>query len=118
MKWESFVSEQAIIWQHMLQSWLVNNNNHPFIVVRYEKLEEKTTTELLKLLKFLDVPYSVTKLTKVKWMEGVKTTTDAFGAENLKGVNVVIKKSAKMLSIHPHTKHIDLTSYLMTEENG
>lgn len=117
MKWEDFVSNQAIVWQQMIQSWLVNNNNHSIIVVRYEKLEEKTTTELLKILKFLAVPYSVTKLTKVKWMEGVKTTSDAFDADTMKSVNLVIEKSAEMLSIHSHTKHIDLTSYLMTEES-
>ena len=118
MRWEDFVSKQAVIWQQMLQSWLINNNNHSIIVVRYEKLEEKTTTELLKILKFLTVPYSVTKLTKVKWIEGANVPSNAFDAETQNSVNLAIKKSAEMLSYHSHTKHIDVTSYLMTGEVG
>ena len=42
----------------MIRNWLVNNRNHPVLVVKYEELKQNTLQEVLRMLNFLKVPYS------------------------------------------------------------
>lgn len=113
LDWDSFVCEQALSWQQTLKKWLVDSKNHSIMVIRYEELEIHTRKELLKILKFLDVSYSVTKLVGVQWADGggLMGELDALEPHHVECVNTAIRKSAETLSAH---RHIDLMIYQRT----
>lgn len=46
-------------------AWVSNNHNHPVLVVMYEDLKKDTLTELKRMLDFLQVPYSRSRLIEV-----------------------------------------------------
>jgi hypothetical protein len=109
LDWESFVCERALAWQKMLTSWLTPHQS--VMVVQYEELETHTRKELLKILKFIGAPYSVTKLIGVQWPEegaGIDEGMEDFQVQLLECVNLAITKSEKALFM---TKNTDLTSY-------
>lgn len=60
------------VWQETVYAWLVNNMNHPVLVVEYEDLKQHTKRELERILDFLQVPYSAQQLEKVV-REGYRT---------------------------------------------
>ena len=109
--------DQALTWQRMLENWIVpHSKNHSVMVLQYEELQTHTRKELLKILKFLDVPYSINKLVKLQWtepeMEEIRERKeDVFNADQLDCVNMAIKKSSETLSHHLHASHINLTVY-------
>lgn len=96
-----------------MESWLIRNQNHSVLVVRYEELATRTRRELLKVLRFLDAPYSVSKLVGVQWTEGGpgEMRGDVFKDSPLECVTAAIKKCEEMLSVSLHSRNIDLTSY-------
>ena len=101
-------------WQKMLENWLVpSNKNHSVLVVRYEDLETHPKKELFKIMKFLNTPYSVTKLVGMEWNEAwgdVNEGMDTFEAHHIECVNLAITRSAETL-IHTQVKNVDLASY-------
>lgn len=114
LNWERFVCEQARVWQKMLETWLVpSNKNHSVMVVRYEDLETHPKKELFKIMKFLNAPYSVTKLVGVEWNEmwsDVSEEMDSFEAHHVECVNLVIARSMETL-MHTQAKNVELASY-------
>lgn len=113
LDWDSYVCEQALSWQQTLTSWLVDSRNLSVMVIRYEELESHTKKEMLKILKFLDASYSITKLVGVQWMDGKETVRglDDFEAHHVECINTAIRKTAEKLSAH---RHIDLLVYQRT----
>ena len=54
-----------MIWERTVLAWVSNNHNHPVLVVKYEDLKKDTLTEVKRMLDFLQVPYSESRLTEV-----------------------------------------------------
>ena len=46
-------------------AWVLNNHRHPVLVVKYEDVKNDTETEIAKMLNFLQVPYSRSRLREV-----------------------------------------------------
>ena len=94
-------------------SWLRDNKNHPVLVIRYEELRKNTQRELSKMLDFLHVPFSTTKLDKVRWKENDNGDFGNFKFTDTQQnyVNSVIQKTAEVLSMHSLTKDINLANY-------
>ena len=63
--WNNFVHEQAVIWEQTVLAWIINNHNHPVLIVKYEDVKKNTQTELRRMLNFLQVPYSSSRLKEV-----------------------------------------------------
>ena len=63
--WDAFVHEQASVWERTINGWIVNNHRHPLLVVKYENLKKNTALELKRMLDFLQVPYSTSRLGEV-----------------------------------------------------
>lgn len=55
--WENFVLQQARRWKTMLINWVINRKNHPVLVVKYESLQNDSTTELKRIHNFLGLNY-------------------------------------------------------------
>ena len=55
--WEGFVLKQACRWKTMLTNWVVNRKHHPVLVVKYESLQNNSTTESKRILDFLGFGY-------------------------------------------------------------
>lgn len=114
-KWEAFVSNRAIHWQQMISSWLLDNKNHPVLVVKYEDLELDIMDELSRILSFLDVPYSNSKLDGVKWKgkQSVEETAKSYSADQVMYINTIVRAAITALSANTPTKYINLTSYIL-----
>ena len=63
--WDDFVREQTTIWERTVLAWVLNNHRHPVLVVKYEDVKNDTETEIAKMLNFLQVPYSRSRLREV-----------------------------------------------------
>ena len=63
--WNDFVHEQATIWEQTVLAWIANNHNHPVLVVKYEDIKNNTQAEMRRMLDFLQVPYSSSRLNEV-----------------------------------------------------
>ena len=63
--WNSFVHEQAMIWEQTVLVWITNNHDHPVLIVKYEDIKNNTESELRRMLDFLQVPYSSSRLKEV-----------------------------------------------------
>ena len=46
-------------------AWIANNHNHPVLVIKYEDIKNNTQAELRRMLDFLQVPYSYSRLNEV-----------------------------------------------------
>ena len=63
--WNNFVHEQAVIWEQTVLAWITNNHDHPVLIVKYEDIKSNTQSELRRILDFLQVPYSSSRLKQV-----------------------------------------------------
>ena len=109
--------EQCVAWQQAILNWLVDSRDHPVFAVQYEQLRLHTQRELTSILEFLQTPYSSAKLSLVSWVEegreGLRVA-DYFSHQEVEYVNSIIRETAQSLFSHPHTKHVNITSYIHT----
>ena len=54
-----------MIWERTILAWIANNHNHPVLIVKYEDVKRNTEAELKRMLDFLQVPYSSSRLKEV-----------------------------------------------------
>jgi DNA-binding NtrC family response regulator len=54
-----------MIWEQTVLAWIMNNHDHPVLIVRYEDVKNNTHSELRRMLDFLQVPYSSSRLKEV-----------------------------------------------------
>ena len=57
-EWNTFVSEYAKGWKARIINWVLNEDERPVHVVRYEDLKKDTATEVAKMLDFLGIEYT------------------------------------------------------------
>ncbi len=53
------------MWQETIFSYVVNNYNHPLLIISFEELQINREAELRRMLDFLKVPYSASTLKRV-----------------------------------------------------
>lgn len=104
--------DHAVLWQQTAVNWILNNKHHPVLVVTYEQLKNHTSREFLRILNFLDVPYSSEKLAEVGWSEvGKKAVRGTYDMSQVDYVNSMISKMAELLSSSSQTRGIDVSPY-------
>ena len=57
-KWVEFLYSQIPRWQNMIREWVVARGNHPVLVVKYEDLKRDAMLQVMRILKFLKLPYT------------------------------------------------------------
>lgn len=63
--WQEFVVKHANRWKAMLRNWVINNRNHPVLVVNYELLQNNTIAQSKRILEFLGINYNTLEVEKV-----------------------------------------------------
>ena len=114
---------QAIEWQDTVIGWLINNHNHPVVVVKYEDLQKNgVLTEVRKMLDFLKFPYSVTTVVrrlKKEYNEFRRKheneTFEHFTPTQQALLQIVIHNTIHTLKSHGLSKVCDITEYLRKE---
>lgn len=53
MKWNNRVRQLARTWEQMVNHLLIENKNHPVLVVKYEDLKANTVHEVMRMVQFL-----------------------------------------------------------------
>ena len=111
---------QAIEWQNTVIGWLINNHNHPVMVVKYEDLQKNSVlTEVIKVLDFLQFPYSVTDVVR-RLKKGYNEfrrkheneTYEHFTPTQQALLQTVIRNTMHTLKSHGLSKVCDINEYL------
>lgn len=56
--WDKILRSQVVKWKLMVNSNLLRRRSHPVLTVRYEDLKTDTVAEVVRMLDFLEFPYS------------------------------------------------------------
>ena len=113
-QWSDFVLEQAKKWQQIIQSWIINDLNHPVLAVKYEDLRLNAVAELKKILDFLRTPYNtfiIEELALNKFQE--KKPSMTYTTDQTNYIYSIIKSTIETLA----TSKMDtefLSSYLQS----
>ena len=108
------------MWERTVLAWVANNHNHPVLIVRYEDLKNNTRTvvEMKRMLDFLQVPYSSSRLSEVvargysvyKRQHGEEF--DHYTQDQRDTVRSAIERVAKSLEEHNLLKRANVSVYL------
>ncbi len=116
--WNIFVKTKIKKWQGHFVSWLLNNDGHPVLIVRFEDLKTDLVKEVRRMLEFLKVPYSEEELTK-RMMEDDGTfrrrhheVFDHFTAEQRFIVLAAIRQLIQLLKLRNGGDTLGMEEYL------
>ena len=116
--WNAFVLEQTPIWERTVLAWVLNNHRHPVLVIKYEDLKNNTEEEIEKMLDFLQVPYSRSRLREVvtRGYEAYKRPHrdefDHYTVEQRATIRAAIVRVANSLKEHKVLDKADVSLYL------
>ena len=111
-QWSDFVLEQAKKWQQIIQSWIIDDLNHPVLVVKYEDLRLNAVVELKRVLDFLRTPYNtfiIEELALNKFQE--KKPSMTYTTEQINYIYSIIKGTIETLAASKMDSEF-LSSYL------
>ena len=116
--WSDFVVKQVNRWKIMLKNWLMNNEDHPVLVVKYESLVNDSFTQSKRILDFLNVSYSPIHIKK-KLNNGThgfqrkhSDDFDHFTPSQRSYVQSVVIQTIKLLQERGLDDVIDIRDYL------
>jgi hypothetical protein len=101
-KWDWFVEYKIMSWLVLLNTWL-KESSIPHIVVQYENIKANMTSELMKILEFLEISATEEELKcAVENSRGLfkrekHLNFDPFNYENKQAVNRIIEQSKEIL---------------------
>ena len=111
---------QAIEWQDTVIGWLINNHNHPVMVVKYEDLKRDILPEVMMMLDFLEFPYSVASIMRIlkkdysEFKRQHKNVMfEHFTPTQKAIIQTVIRNTTYILKSHGLSEICDITEYLM-----
>ena len=55
-QWNKFVHDFTREWKSRVKNWIIDQDSHPVLVVRYEDLKQDTIGEVKRMLNFLKIP--------------------------------------------------------------
>lgn len=61
-EWDEFLRGYMERWQTRLKNWVLDSQEHPVHVVRYEDLQQDVPGEVAKVLTFLKIPFNEEEL--------------------------------------------------------
>ena len=121
-----YVYTQAVKWQQTIFAWLVNNMDHPVIVIKYENLKVNPSRELRRMLDFLQVPYTEAQFQRVvnngcekfKRHHSPRDDYDHYTSEQRAFVNSVIRTTHSILEEYHLSEICTVYDYLAEEPNA
>ena len=121
-----YVYTQAVKWQQTIFAWLVNNMDHPVIVIKYEDLKVNPSRELRRMLDFLRVPYTEAQFQRVvnngyekfKRHHSPRDDYDHYTSEQRAFVNSVIRTTHSVLKEYHLSEICTVYDYLAEEPNA
>ena len=122
-KWNVSVHRKALKWQQTIFAWVVNNMDHPVIVIRYEDMKANTSRELQRMLDFLQVPYTEAQFQRVvnngyekfKRRHSPRDDYDHYTSEQRAFVNSVIRSTHSVLEEYHLSEICTVYDYLAKE---
>ena len=120
-----YVYTQAVKWQQTIFAWLVNNMDHPVIVIKYEDLKVNPSRELRRMLDFLRVPYTEAQFQRVvnngyekfKRRHSPQDDYDHYTYEQRAFVNSVIRTTHSVLEKYHLSETCNVYDYLAETPN-
>lgn len=106
------------MWERTVLAWVSDNHNHPVLVVKYEDLKNNTVAELRKMLDFLQVPYSLSRLQYVvgrgysMYKRKHDEEFDHYTVDQRDTVRSAIERVARTLEEHNLLGKANVSSYL------
>ena len=99
-QWSGFVLEEAKEWQRIIQSWMVDDLNHPVLAVWYEELRLDVAVELKRMLDFLQVPYNtfIVEELALSFQEDRPSIMNMYMANQINYINSIIKSTIETLA--------------------
>lgn len=99
-QWSDFVLEEAKEWQRIIQSWMVDDLNHPVLAVWYEELRLDAAVELKRMLDFLQVPYNtfIVEELALSFQEDRPSIMNMYTANQINYINSIIKSTIETLA--------------------
>ena len=99
-QWSGFVLEEAKEWQRIIQSWMVDDLNHPVLAVWYEELRLDAAVELKRMLDFLQVPYNtfIVEELALSFQEDRPSNMNMYTANQINYINSIIKSTIETLA--------------------
>ena len=110
--------EQATMWKKTILGWIVNNMDHPVLVVKYEDLVGNTHREIKRILDYIQVPYYTSRLNDVvnqgysKYKRKHLYEFDHYTALQRLLIKSVMKSTSSVLSDHGLLHIANISSYL------
>ena len=122
-KWNVSVHRKALKWQQTIFAWVVNNMDHPVIVIRYEDMKANMSRELRRMLDFLQVPYTEAQFQtvvnngyeKFKRHHSPRDDYDHYTSEQRAFVNSVIRNTHSVLEEYHLSETCNVYDYLTKE---
>ena len=120
-----YVHQKALKWQQTILAWVVNNMDHPVIVIRYEDMKANTSRELRRMLGFLQVPYTEAQFQRVvnngyekfRRHHSPQDDYDHYTSEQRAYVNSVIRTTHSILEEYHLSETCNVYDYLAEEPN-
>ena len=122
-KWEKNVFQQTQRWQLMIRNWVINNNHHPVLIVKYEELKDSTLPEVKRMLDFLHIRYDdeilKEKLNDHSFNRFHRNHKNEkfvhYTSEQAEYVRAVVEDTIYLLKEHNLEQLIDMKSYCSME---
>ncbi len=99
-------------------AWSMNNHDHPVLIVKYEDIKNNIQSELRRMLDFLQVPYSSSRLKDVvargyrMYRREHSETFDHYTPGQRDTVTSAIKRVSKRLKDNGLLEQANVTLYL------
>ena len=119
-KWGKFVRHQMLRWRSIIKYWLIFNRKNPVLVVTYEVLKNQIDSEVIRMLKFLNVEFDKNKLS-----ENLRGGFNSFQRKKHRAnfehytdiqrnyINCIIEDISHLLKVHGKSHLLTVDQYFM-----
>lgn len=94
-------------------AWTATSHNHPLLIVKYEDLIEDTSSVLMEMLDFLQVPYSSPAVQELAMNLNVEEISLTYTSDERDYINSIIKGTIESLRTSKLDTDCNLSLYIL-----
>lgn len=94
-------------------AWTATSHNHPLLIVKYEDLIEDTSSVLMEMLDFLQVPYSSSTVQELAMNLNVEEISLTYTSDERDYINSIIKGTIESLRTSKLDTDCNLSLYIL-----
>ena len=94
-------------------AWTATSHNHPLLIVKYEDLIEDTSSVLMEMLDFLQVPYSSSAVQELAMNLNVEEISLTYTSDERDYINSIIKGTIESLRTSKLDTDCNLSLYIL-----